>query len=95
MLLLFLLQAATTPPDIELKAVVDARSVRIEKKGEASLEAEAAPDAGSGVHVEAPRADGAATLRNVRVTVDAEARIADPRASETNVRAREETTTPN
>ena len=79
MLLFLLLQAAAAPqPDIELHAVVDARSVRIEKKGEAELTMSASPHAGSDVHVEAPDADGARTLRNVRVTVDAEARIGDP-----------------
>jgi hypothetical protein len=91
-----LLQAAAAPqPDIELKAVVNARSVRIEKKGEAELTVSASPDAGSVVHVEAPDADGARTLRNVNVTVDAEARIGDP-AGETPVAAqKKETPEPN
>ena len=75
MLFLILAQAAAAQPDIELHAVVDARSVTIEKKGDARLEVRASPDAGSSVKVEAPKANGARTLRNVRVTIDAEARI--------------------
>jgi hypothetical protein len=62
-------------PDIQLHAVVDARSVKIEKQGQASLRVWAEPDAGSIVNFEAPKANGAKTLRNVRVTLDAEARI--------------------
>lgn len=76
LILLFALQAAPLH-DIELRATVEARSVRIEKRGEAKLEVTASPDAGSLVKVEAPRANGAKTLRNVRVQVDAEARIGD------------------
>ena len=79
--LLLALQAAAQPlPDIHIGAIVEARSVRIEKKGDAKLEVRADPDAGSIVKVEAPRADGAKTLRNVRVTVDAQARIGTPQA---------------
>ena len=73
-LLLLALQAAPLP-DIELHATLEARSVTIEKKGEATLDVTASPDAGSEVKVEAPKADGRKTLRNVRVEVDAEARI--------------------
>ena len=77
MLVLFALalQAAAPPPDIHIGATLQARSVTIEKKGEARLEVWASPDAGSSVEVEAPSADGSRTLRNVRVTVDAQARI--------------------
>lgn len=70
-------QPAATPPDIELKIDASVRRVRIERQGEASLEVSGGPD--SAVRVEAPRADGRRRLRNVRVAVDAEARIADPR----------------
>ena len=74
--LLMIAQAATAAaPDIQFHAVVDARSVKIEKKGQATLRAWADPDAGSIVNIEAPKANGAKTFRNVRVTVDAEARI--------------------
>ncbi len=54
MLFLILAQAAAAQPDIELHAIVDARSVRIEKKGEARLKVWANRDAGSSVKVEAP-----------------------------------------
>ena len=73
-LLLLALQAAPLP-DIELHATLNARSVTIEKKGEATLEVTASPDAGSVVKVDAPNANGRKTLRDVRVEVDAEARI--------------------
>ena len=76
---LLALQAAPLP-DIQIGATVEARSMRIEKKGNAKLEVRADPDAGSVVKVEAPRADGVKTLRNVRVAVDAEARIGTPQA---------------
>lgn len=86
MILLMLAQAAVqTPPDIALEARVQAREVRIEKRGEASLEVRGGP--GSEVRVEAPEANGRTRLRNVDVTVRAEARVSDerenPQASET------------
>jgi hypothetical protein len=96
MFLFLLLQAAATPQaDIELKAVVNARSLRIEKKGEAELTMSASPDAGSFVHVEAPEADGARTLRNVTVTVDAEARIGTPAGKTPVADEKKETPEPN
>ena len=74
----FLLALQAAPlPDIELRATIEARSVRIEKRGDAKLEVTASPDAGSLVKVEAPRADGAKSLRNVRIRIDAEARVGD------------------
>lgn len=69
--------AAQTPPDIELRADATVRRVRIEREGEASLEVTGGE--GSIVRVEAPQAGGRRTLRNVRVRVRAEARVADPR----------------
>ena len=74
-LLLIAQAAAAAPPDIQFHAVVDARSVKIEKHGQASLRVWADPDAGSIVNIVAPKANGAKTLRNVHFTVDAEARI--------------------
>lgn len=76
---LLLLQAvAAPPPDIELNISATAKSVRIEKKGEARLEVRAGPDAGSRAEARVtPPANGAATLRNVTVEVRAEARIGD------------------
>jgi hypothetical protein len=73
--LLGLMQSVATAPDIELHANIQAQSVRIEKEGRATLKVYGSPDAGSVVKIEGPRADGAKTLRNVRITVDAEARI--------------------
>ena len=75
MIVLLLALQAAPPPDIELHATLQARSVTIEKRGEARLEVHASPDAGSLVKVEAPKAEGRTTLRDVRVAVDAEARI--------------------
>ena len=77
MIVALLLQAA---PDLELGARVRARSVTIEQRGTAELRVTASPDAGSAVNVQAPRADGRRTLRNVEVTVSGQARIADPQA---------------
>ena len=73
--LLLFAQAAAAMPDIHFNATVDIRSVKIEKKGAATLTVRADPDAGSVVNVEAPKANGAKTLSNVRVTLDAQARI--------------------
>ena len=81
MLLLLLLQAAAAQaPDIELGARVRARSVTIEKQGNASLTVTTNPDGGNVVDVRAPKANGRKTLRNVEVNVRAEARIGDPGA---------------
>lgn len=79
-MLFLLLQTAPAPqtPDIQLRARVTAKSVTIEKQGEASLTVRASPDAGSAVKVEAPRANGRKTIKDVTVEVDAGARIAAP-----------------
>lgn len=80
-LLLILAQAAQAPPpDIALDIRVSARSVRIQRDGEASLVVRAGPD--SVVAVEAPDAEGRRRLRNVEVRINAEARIADPAAAQ-------------
>jgi hypothetical protein len=86
---LFLLQAAAqapaqSAPDIELVAHARARSVTIEKKGEAKLTVRSEPDGGNLVDVRAPKANGQRTLRNVEVDVHAEARIGDPQRREIN-----------
>lgn len=76
MLLLVLAQVpAVALPDIELHATINADTVRIEQKGAARLDIHASPDAGSGVKVTAPTANGSRVMRNVHVQVDAEARI--------------------
>ena len=80
MFLLILVQAATaatSPPDIELDARVQAREVRIERSGTTSLTVTGGP--GSDVRTEKPAANGRRRLRNVEVRVRAEARVADPR----------------
>ena len=80
MLFLLLLQAAAPQalPDIELNIRARARSVEIERKGEARLEVRAEPDAGSRVEARVePRAGDRTQLRDVEVNVRAEARIGE------------------
>ena len=79
MILVLLLQA--TAPDIEFNANVRARSVTIEKQGEARLTVHAEPDGGRLVDVQAPKANGRKTLNNVDVSVRAQASVADPQAA--------------
>jgi len=74
-----LVQASAGLPDIELNARVRARTVTIEKQGNASLTVTGGPD--SRVEVRAPKANGRKTLRNVEVDLRAEARVADPAAA--------------
>lgn len=78
MIWLMLLLQSTVPADIELRAEVSARSVTIEKQGDARLAVRASPDGGNIVDVDAPKANGRKTLRNVRVRVDARARLGTP-----------------
>ena len=95
MLVLILAQAAAVQaqaPDIELNAHVRARSVTIEKEGDARLTVTTDPDGGNLVTVQAPKANGRKTLRNVEVKVHAEGRIADPlQPSRDDARVRETT----
>lgn len=77
LLSIFLQAAALPPPDLQLDARVRARDVRIERKGDASLEVTGGQ--GSLVQVDSPKAGGRSRLRNVEVTVRAEARVADPK----------------
>lgn len=75
MLLPILLQAAAQAPDIELDLSLSARSVTIERKGEARLEVRGE---GPGNRVEVkvePKAQGRAELRDVTVDVHAEASV--------------------
>lgn len=80
MLIALLLQsAAAPPPDIQLDIDVRARSVEIARKGEAELTVRAEPDGGSEVEsVTLPAPEGRTKLRNVRIKVRGEARIAPP-----------------
>ena len=76
--ILFAMQAAAPPPDIELNIRATARSVKIERKGETKLEVRAGPDAGSKAETRVtPPAEGKAELRNVTVEIHAEARIGE------------------
>ena len=78
MILLILIQAAAqTPPDIAFEAHARIREVRIEQRGETSLEVRGGQ--GSVVRVDRPDSAGRNRLRNVDVTVHAEARVEDPR----------------
>ena len=75
MIALLLLQAAAQAPDIELDLSLRAKSVRIERKGEARLDVRGeGPGNRVDVRVE-PKAEGRTQLRNVRVDVHAEASI--------------------
>ncbi|HYD39001.1 MAG TPA: hypothetical protein VEA60_15385 [Allosphingosinicella sp.] len=76
MLLLIILQAAAVQsPDVELTVHARAKSVKIERKGEARLEVRGE---GPGNRVEVkvePKAEGRTELRNVTVDIHAEASI--------------------
>ena len=85
MLLTILLFQAASAPDIQIGAEVRARSLTIEKKGDARLTLRTEPDGGNVVDVEAPKANGRKTIRNVNVSVRAEGRIADPLSPDVRV----------
>ena len=63
------------PADIQLQVRAQVREVRVRQQGEASLTVRGGP--GSEVRVEAPPGGGTRRLRNVNVTVDAEARVGE------------------
>jgi len=84
-------QATATLPDIELKADVRARSVTVEKQGEARLSLTTQPEGANIIDVQAPKANGRKTLRNVRINVRAEARIGDPQQARQGKAEQEET----
>ena len=95
LILLFALQAAASAPDVELRAKVSARQLTIEKQGDARLTVTTSPDGGDNVvDIRAPDANGRKTLRNVNVTVRAEARIAQPGTARANNPAPAETRPP-
>lgn len=85
LLALLLVQAAAAAPDIEIGANVRARSLTIQKKGEARLTLHTQPEGDNVIDVRAPKANGRRTIRNVEVNVRAEARIADPLAPRVEV----------
>jgi hypothetical protein len=75
----FLLLQAAAPPDIELRARVVARELRVASQGEARLEVRAEPDGGSSVEASRhPDVREQTRLRNVTLNLHAGARIADP-----------------
>lgn len=74
---LFVAAQAASPADIELRATVRARSMTIEKQGNAQVQVTA--DGQNIVSVEAPKANGRKRINNPVVNVNIEARIADPR----------------
>ncbi|QDP19378.1 hypothetical protein [Sphingomonas xanthus] len=71
--LVLLLQ--TAQPDIQLNARIEARSMKIERHGEARLEVRSDPDGGNVVKADVSPRTKAKEQRNVVVTLDAEARI--------------------
>ncbi len=78
-LLILALQSAQ--PDIQLDARVQARRVRVEQRGEASLTVNPAPAEGSGVRVEGRPEPRQRSYRNVDIRLRAEASVADPQQS--------------
>ena len=73
--LLLALQAAS-PPDIELRATVRARTLTIEKAGKAEVTVTAGDQ--NVVSIEGPQTNGRARIANPVFNVNIEARIADP-----------------
>jgi hypothetical protein len=95
MLLLILLQTASTQlPDIQLDANIRAKSVTIEKQGNARLKVTTSPEGDNMVDIRAPRGNGRKSLRNVEVNIRAEAKIADPLAAPANIPPQPETASP-
>lgn len=81
LLSLLLAQGATSLPDIEINTTIRARSLTIQQRGDASVTIRSEPEGANLVDVQAPKANGRATIRNVAVDVRAEARIADPQVN--------------
>ena len=94
MLLLILAQGATPAPEIQLEATIRAKSVTIEKQGDARLTVTTDPDGGNLIDVQAPKANGRKKLRDIEVKVDAQARIGDPAAPAQNNQLQPETPSP-
>lgn len=77
-MLIAALLAQAQPADIEFRAAVRARSLTIEKQGQAELVISSDPEGQNLVDIRAPKANGRKTIRNPQVDVDVEVRIADP-----------------
>jgi uncharacterized protein (DUF58 family) len=72
---------SATQPDIAVTAHVEARSVKVEQDGRATLSLHAQPSAGAEpVRVERSAPPGRKHYRNLTIDLKAEARIADPSA---------------
>ena len=90
LLLALLLQTSVPPPDISLGVRVRARSVEIQRKGNAQLKVVAKPDGGSSVATRVePRGSGRTKLRNVAVDIRGEARLARPATPERGTETRQ------
>lgn len=79
MLILLLALQAASQPDIELRATVRARSLIVEKAGDAGVSVTA--DGRNLVFVEGPRANGRKLIANPVYRVNIEGRIANPLAA--------------
>lgn len=79
MLILLLALQAASPPDIELRATVRARSLTIEKSGTAEVRVNA--NGRNIMAIEGPKANGRARIANPVFNVNIEARIADQQAA--------------
>ena len=71
-----------TPPDVEFRARVQAREVEIEQQGEARARVHAEPSGGERVEVERNLPKGRVRYRNLALTVQVDARIADALAAD-------------
>lgn len=83
---------APTLPDIEIRARVQAARVDVKQRGEAKLELRVDPGEAEPVRVERSAPAGQARYRNLTVTVEAEARIADPSLSVTTTAGSDDST---
>lgn len=72
---------AAPPPDIELRAHVEARSVKIEQSGTARLELHADPGVAEPVAVKRSAPNGQSRYRNLTIDLHAAARLTGPAAS--------------
>lgn len=76
--LLLLQSQPLPPPDIQLGATVRARSLTVEKAGEARIAVTTDPKGENLIDIQAPRASGGRSIRNPTIRLQVEARIADP-----------------
>ncbi|MGN6497410.1 MAG: hypothetical protein ACTHK5_08730 [Tsuneonella sp.] len=85
-----------TPPDIEVHARVEARSVKIEQAGSARLELHVDPGVAEPVSVRRSAPKGQSSYRNLTIDLHAAARLTAPAApvAETAVTTSPDTTSP-